>query len=666
MTKEKGKSNFPAKWFYAIWTFVILTPLIYFPAPSVLAGHPWKVELTLSFILTLTIAGFYFFKQNDSLNFSIDRKVIFWVIAPLGVFTLWSAASALWANSTESVIHHTLVWAVYLVFFLFAAKITTERKLLKISLTALSLFLGAIAVQCIVEHTFSAEITEVFGFRFARYAEIHAAVLPLFLSFVLRLNRKHLWWSVFLVSSVWLAILFSMSRGAFLSAIAGLSVFIILRLFTKTDSSEKKRLVFAALGLAIVAFLIQFPLFTSGEQRETTLTRLTSQKTDDVDNSLEKNVRFLFARVGLEMFKNNTITGVGADNFGLEFNNYRTIFSADEKNKSVAAQQEALIPERAHNEYLQILAELGVVGGIIFLCFIFGIFKLSFAQLKERRVARNNILAHAAIAGIIAFLISSLFSSFSFRLMQNGIVFFFLLALLLRNYFSTKSPEANISYKISRFKAIVAFSILLCLGLLTLSSLKATSQYLVYNAETERNPDTAEIYFKKAAVLDPANASANYSFGLRLLSDGKYAESSVQLRKGIEKGLNSTPSYSILATAQILSGNSPAAEDTLREAVTIFPYSAFTQVRYASVLKTNGKNLESDKQFQIAKQINLRQAETWWTFINDGAAAANKDSLYNKDAVGLDNLYPAQAVPLVLAEREILHPEEIVRFNFNN
>lgn len=646
---------------YGIWAIAILAPLIYFPAPSILIGHPWKVELIISFILTLTI-GIFFFKQNTAFRFSIDRNAVFWTIIPPSIFVVWSAVSVFWANSTESVIHHSLAWAVYIIFFLFAAKLTTEKKILKIGLTAFSLVIGAIAVQCIVEHTFSAQIGEVFGFRFARYAEIHAAVLPLFLSFILRFKRRHLWWSVFLVSAVWLAILFSMSRGSFLSAIAGLAVFVTLRIFTRTDSSEKKRLICAALGLILIAFLVQFSPFGSSAQPATALTRLTNQKADDADNSLQRNVRFLFAGVGVEMFKNNSVFGVGADNFGLEFNKYRLIFSADEKNKFVAGQQEALLPERAHNEYLQILTELGLIGGAIFLLFIFGIFRLSFEQIKNLKSARNNILVHAAFAGIVAFLISSLFSSFSFRLAQNGIVFFFLLALLLKNYFSTKNVEKDNSFRLLFAKAVTVFFIFICFSSTIFSGFKAASQYLVYTAETEQDSNQSFYYFKKAEILDPTNASANYLFGLRLFNAKKYAESSIQLKKGLEKGLNSTPAYSMLASSYILAGDTLSAENTFKEAVEIFPYSVFMQVRYASILKDNNKEIESQKHFKIAEQINADQTKIWWTFVNKGAAAANKDSIYNKNSFGIDKLDPWQAVPFVLAERESLHPEEVVKF----
>lgn len=651
--------------FSGVWAIALLVPLAYFPAPSVLSGHPWRVELIFPLLLILICISFSLFNRRKQFNLSFERTIIDRAAIPLCAFILWSALSYFWADSTASVAHHSLIWAVYLVFFLFLNKILVDKKLLKFNLLFFSLVIGMIAAQCIVEYTFSAKLGETFGFRFGRYAEICAAVLPLLASFVLRLKGKYLWGAIFLTAAVWLAVSFSMSRGGFLSALIGLGIFSLLRLTSKTTSSEKKRLIFAASGLIAITLLVQFPLFNSEQKKDTTLTRLASGHSDDADNSLKTNVRFLFSGVALEMFNNNKIIGVGADNFGLEFNKYRAVFSADEKNKTVAAQQEALFPERAHNEYLQILTELGLVGGIIFLIFISGIASIAFDRIKNNKNARQNILAHAAVAGIAAFLFSSMFSSFSFRLMQNGIVFFFLLALLVRNRSTAKSAASNFITLTPVLKTSFAILFMgLCLSLTVFSFLRATSQYYVYAAENEKNSELAGNLFEKAIVFDPANASANYLFGLRLLDDGNFNESSRQLQSAVDKGLNTTACYSMLASSQILSGDSQAAEATLKKTVEIFPFSTFAQIRYASVLKNAGKTAEAEKHFLIAEQINRKQAATWRIFINDGALAANKHAFSDQNADSLDKLVPAQAVPLIQAEREILHPEEVVRFNF--
>ena len=665
LTNSEGKyKNRPLAYISAIWTFIILMPLVPFPTPSVVVGHPWKVELVISFFLFIISFIYLIKKQNTENVFLLPANVISWIITPCSIFILWSASSIFWANSVLSAAHHTLLWGIYLIFFCFVLQIVVDKRYLQISIFSLGSVIGIIAVCCIVEYTFSAQISEPFGFRYSKFAETFASVLPLFFSLILRSGKKNLLLNVLLTFAVWLAILLSLSRGALISSVVGLIIFILLRLFSKIVSAEKKRIFLATSVLILLTIFIQTPIFSSVEQKSTTLSRMEQESS----SGFSKSIRFLFAGVGLEMFSKNTLHGIGADNFGLEFNKYRVTFSDKSENKPLVEQQESLLPERAHNEYLQIAAELGAVGAIIFLCFLSGIVKLGLQEIKRNLTKSSNIITQAAMAGIIAFLTSSLFSSFSFRLAQNGIVFFFLLAILLRNCFVETGRQKVVKYPVSPLltKSFAIVFIFICLSLTVFSTLKATSQYFVYQAERQAEFGKAEFYYKKATMLDPANGSANYSFGLRLLNEGLYRQSATQLQQAAVKGLNTTVCYSYLISAQFLASDYQAAEQTTAEAVKIFPYSVFMRVRYSSLLYELGKEKEGDQQFELAKQFDSRQAESWRLLISNGAMAISEKTKTDKDIISVDKLNPNPAVYAILAERELRFPEERESFNFDN
>lgn len=659
-------------WFLAIaWSLVVLTPLIYFPAPLALVGHPWKVELTISLVLAASLA-YYLIKSPalDKPALPFSSQITSFIITPCCALILWSAASAFWAGSASSVFHHTAVWAGYLIFFLFAVYIAANKKLLKISVTALGLVVSLICICCIIEFTMAAQVGDAFGFRYSRYAEIFASLLPLFFSFTLRLKGKNLLLAASATLLLWLGILSTLSRGALLTSIAGLFVFAGLRILTPKSSFEKKRLAAAAGGIILVFLLLQLPtLLKQGEvqQNASTFARLSINDEKDPTNSLSKNVRFLFTGVGLEMFSGNYLLGVGADNFGLEFNRYRAIFSAKPENKPIAGMQEWLLPERAHNEYLQILTELGAVGAAIFLFFILGIAKLSFCKLKENRLDHSNILTHAALAGVAAFLVSSSFSSFSFRLMQNGLVFFFLLAILLREFAAKKtdSQKTQVFFIPNHFKsAFIAVSLAACFSLAIYSALKAASQFLTYSAERQENLETAESNFQRAGLLDPGNGSANFSYGLRLINEGFYPEAAAELQEATKKGLNTSICYSYLISAQTLANQNQAALQTASEAVDVYPYSVFLRVRYAVLLDKNNRENEAAAQLAAAHGIDKPQAETWRLLIGSGAQKASLAARSNKDLLQLMALKPDSAVDAILLEREIVHPDEKMKFNF--
>ncbi len=231
------------KWFSAVWAMCLIAPLVYFPAPASIIGHPWKVELSISLILSLSLVSSLYFLLKNKYAGLISPKLVSYIIIPFCAFIIWSAISAFWAGSFLSVVHHTLVWTGYLIFFLFALHIISNKKNFKISIISLGSVISIICLCCIGEFLFSPSIGETFGFRYARFAEIFASLLPLFFSFVLRLNRKHLVWAISVTLFLWLGTIFSMSRGSLLSSIVGISVFILLRVFTVKTSSEKRRLI---------------------------------------------------------------------------------------------------------------------------------------------------------------------------------------------------------------------------------------------------------------------------------------------------------------------------------------------------------------------------------------------------------------------------------------
>ena len=139
------------------------------------------------------------------------------------------------------------------------------------------------------------------------------------------------------------------------------------------------------------------------------------------------NFRKLMLYISAEMFHANPFVGIGADNFGFEANKYRASFSAKESENPVLAESESNIPERAHNEYAQIIAELGIIGGLIFLWFLGGIGILAFRAFKNRNRLPPIICRGSRAGHIFDEFISHLLS---FRLIQNGFVFFFVLPLL--------------------------------------------------------------------------------------------------------------------------------------------------------------------------------------------------------------------------------------------
>lgn len=628
----------------ALWPVVLLTPLLPFPSPSLLLGHPWKPELFLALLLSLAVAFILIRSQGDFSLF--ENKPITIAMAAL---VIWSGTSIFWAASANSVLHHTLVWAIYLVFFSLVSKAILDRRILLRSVYVLGVVALIISVNCVIEYVLRENIDSTFGFRYGRFSEVWAALLPLFLAFTCRSSGVKMALSLAVTLLMWLALLFSTSRTSLAAAVGGIGIFVAGVLVTRKGRARSKALgilVSLLLGFGVVT---QLPIFTAqNENKTTTFDRISGGSETDPSNSLGQNIRFLFAKVGIEMLRQNPIRGVGADNFGVEFNRYRAAVSESDENAELVTGNEDAIPERAHNEYLQVTLELGIVGATIFAAFLIAVVWSGFRSLADS----VNIYKLAAVAGMAAFLFSSVFSSYSFRLVQNGVVFFFLAAMLTTR--RSQRPRGG--------RTLFVAGLAACLCLVVFSSLKAASQYVTYRGETSRDISASLAELSTAEKLDSANAAANYIAASKLLNDARYPEAAVQYQTAIDKGIGTSSTYSYLISAHSLGGNDHAALDRAAEAVRVFPYSPFLLTRHSVLLEKAGKSDEAQTQFAQAQKIDARQAETWKLFITQGARKAAEAGRQGIGVPLMADLYPQDGLYAMLAERQILYPEE--RYTF--
>ncbi|MGB7203717.1 MAG: O-antigen ligase family protein [Pyrinomonadaceae bacterium] len=629
----------------ALWPVVLLTPLVPFPAPSLLLGHPWKPELFLSLLLLSVIAVIFRRSKGGFSSFEIKPNAI-----GMAAFIIWSGTSIFWAASANSVLHHTFVWAVYLVFFALLSNSIFDRRFFQNSVYVLGVIALIISINCVIEYVLRENIDSAFGFRYGRFSEAWAALIPLFFASTLRSKGLEMALAMAVTLLLWLAVLFSTSRTSLAAAVGGIGIFVVSFLLTRQGRTQFKKLALVVGMLLILGIVTQLPIFTAqNENKTTTFDRMAISAESDTDNSLGQNIRILFAYVGVEMLRQNPLVGVGADNFGVEFNKYRAAISTKTENAELVTGNEDAIPERAHNEYLQVAVELGIVGAIIFAVFLIAVFWLGAKSLKDS----INVYKLAAAAGIAAFLFSSLFSSFSFRLVQNGVVFFFLTALLTTK--RSAKPLAN--------KSFLAVAIVACICLALFSSLKAASQYMTYRGEASNEIAASLADLAKAEKLDNANAAANYVAASKLLNDARYGEAAMQFQTAIDKGIGTTATYSYMISAHSLNGDDQSALNSAATAVKKFPYSPFLLTRYSVLLEKTGKSDEAETYFVTAQTIDARQAETWKIFITQGARLAAEAGRKGVGIPLMADLYPQDGLYAMLAERQILHPEERYKFS---
>ena len=227
-----------------------------------------------------------------------------------------------------------------------------------------------------------------------------------------------------------IAVIFTSSRGGMISLL-GVTGFVILAFFlqkrkdAQTDFEEdepesnfRRNLYLFGGGLIFLVVLFGSVLLLGGDESLLRGIGMTNPQ-DDISNG-----RTHFWSIALQIFKDYPILGAGLDSFGTVFPRY------DTWNGTFRI-------ENAHNDYLQILADAGIIG---FLCIIFFVVLFFRQSLKIITNTENSFRQSAAIGATAGCFGIFLHSFFDFPLRTTSNFFFFLLLVVIATS-SMKLPK---------------------------------------------------------------------------------------------------------------------------------------------------------------------------------------------------------------------------------
>lgn len=428
--------------------FVLLPVMMIFSAVAYGAVDVWS--LGVNSILAGLIAIFWLFDARKTGEFRFNSSFLqipLLGLIVIGIIQLLPLRSPAEANEILSIpavsslslnpyLTRLFVIQLMIAFVFFAAALTfvNNRKRYQSMALTIIVFSSVIAFYGILQHLSNPEA--IYGLRpfgqsspFASFFNKHhfAAFMEMTLGLTLgllfgdatRKNKK-----IFLIIAVvimGMAILLTGSRGGLISLLAVLG-FVILVNFIKNreiknkNASEdlknfflRRNLILFGGGFALILILFFAVLFVGGEQ---SLLRGFGFMSTEGDISTG---RTHFWWVALQIFFDYPIIGTGFDSYGVAFTQYDTwsgVFRV----------------EQAHNDYLQILADGGILSFICVASFIFLFFKQGLQAVKkdnEKFVTHGTI---GALAGCFGILIHSFFD-FPLRTPSNALFFLMLAAL---------------------------------------------------------------------------------------------------------------------------------------------------------------------------------------------------------------------------------------------
>jgi Tfp pilus assembly protein PilF len=497
------------------------------------------------------------------------------------------------------------------------------------------------------------------------FGELMAATVPIFAALALRVRRPRRALLCGATSALaWLATLQSLERAPFVGAVAGLLLLFTGVLF-KAGLLPRRRARAALLGGTLMLLLAAqaVPLSfggrgaagAGGAGAADTISRLRGGLSGDANT----HARLLFWGVGLEMLRAHPVLGVGGNNYEVAYAEARARFSARHPASPLVGMNEDLLTVYAHNEYVQMLAELGVVGLLLFVlmsCLLVAAF------LRALKQASQALAALGCAGGMLAFAVSSGASASSFRYFGGGLVFFFAAAVITnaarRAAGADTRPSAALTRVLCARRGAAAGGLALALALTLGFNIQAASVVLCGMAEASADASRAESLYRASLRLQGGSAGAHFSYGAWLFNRGREREAVAHLRFAVERGFNASTCYAYLAGAEANAGDEAAAERTLAEAVRVFPRSVFLRARHASALARVGRAGEAELEMAAAVLIDSRAARGWRKLIDDDIDAASDASRRDPQTYATPGeLQPDEAVFAVLKENEKRFPE---------
>ena len=254
--------------------------------------------------------------------------------------------------------------------------------------------------------------------HFAGYMELTIS-LPLGLLLAGSIDKDKRLIYLFVALLMGVALVMTASRGGIISLVAEIVFLVIVTAIRRKQSDRRRkrssRLKGVATRVALASALI-FGLFMGVILLggEFSLARfIDTVNTDDPTTG-----RAHFWSVTLDMIKANPVVGTGLGAYGVIYTRY------DTRNGLYRLEQ-------AHNDYLQVFSDAGVVGGVLALAFVVLLFYRGFKRARSRDDFRRGV-ALAALGGCFAVLIHSFFD-FTLHTTSNALLFLVLAALATMN-----------------------------------------------------------------------------------------------------------------------------------------------------------------------------------------------------------------------------------------
>lgn len=388
---------------------VLILPLLFSRAsidPTIAVRY-----ILLGFFLLLFIANFSINKSLGSVPASPWVKAAF--ICGIG-FAAWSLFTLSGAVNPAAGYYETArsFLNIILLFIVFVMAVKEESRLLKLfkTLVLVSIIQSIVGIFQFYELAFTniPGNFQPYGLMANRnlFASAQVLMIPFALYVLYKSEDRWRWFSIIALGGIFISILISQTRSAWVSATLMLLVNLLMIIFfSKTE--RKKWLVGYGIGAVVVAVLVLLIINTSSSETSGSFRARVESITNPNLESSEHSTETIKDRLKIwdktiAVFKDHPLMGVGTSNWKLTVLGYGS--------EGLVWEEGYYVPDRPHNVYLQLLGETGIPGVLLYLGMWVLIALMAIKVILKPQNNDRKILAILLLGGLVAFASDNMFS----------------------------------------------------------------------------------------------------------------------------------------------------------------------------------------------------------------------------------------------------------------
>lgn len=399
------------------------------------------------------------------------------------------------------------------------------------------------------------------------------------------------------------SILLSQTRAAWLAAATVLIISLVLVMLF-TPQYRKRWIVGSITALAAVSILVflfvsidqEGQLAQSLKERGGSIAQPLSGDTTTSKAASTANERLIIWGKTKQLINDHKLTGVGPGNWKIGIQAYG--------NKGLINEYGKYILDHAHNIYLQIAAETGIPGLLLFLGFWILTGVIGFKAIK-RANAEERILPILMVSGLAAFAVDGFFS-FPLERVEHTFYLLLMAGILLSCYDLVTQPSGTGAFTFRKW-ALVPLG--LCAALLVISKERHDFDvhfYKVkaYNKQNEFQKVVAEAEKGKSSVatMDVNGDPLEMYSAIAYKELKQYDKALQEANKGLAYHPYSARLYNTLGTIYTETQNFPKAIDCYKKALS---FTAKNEVALKNLAINYYNVKEYAKCLSILNQVNI-------------------------------------------------------------